>query len=83
MMDTLVFFKKMNFKISIFNLREALKETEETGEGARVKMQLPGKDELYSEGAERQQYDMALSALHLKTKQTVRQVNQLHASNYP
>eukprot|EP00073_Rattus_norvegicus_P043661 XP_017445702.1 PREDICTED: ankyrin repeat domain-containing protein 26-like isoform X6 [Rattus norvegicus] len=56
--------------------REALKETEETGEGARVKMQLPGKDELYSEDAERQQYDMALSALHLKTKQTVRQLQE-------
>lgn len=73
----------MNFKINIFNLRVALKEKEETGEGEREKIQLPEKDELYPEAAERQRYDMALRILRLKVKQTLKQVNQLHASNYP
>ncbi|XP_052030885.1 ankyrin repeat domain-containing protein 26-like [Apodemus sylvaticus] len=56
--------------------RVALKEKEETGEGERVKIQLPEKDELYPEAAERQRYDMALRILRLKVKQTLKQFQE-------
>ncbi|XP_031243989.1 ankyrin repeat domain-containing protein 26-like isoform X4 [Mastomys coucha] len=56
--------------------RVALKEKKEKGEGERVTIQLPGRDELYPEDTERQQHDMALRMLHLKVKQTLKQLQE-------
>lgn len=65
----------MNFKLSIFNHRVALKHKEKKKESEGVKTELPGKDGLSTEDAEDQQYAMALGSLHMRAKQTLSQVN--------
>ncbi|XP_055483672.1 ankyrin repeat domain-containing protein 26-like [Psammomys obesus] len=55
--------------------RVALKQKEKR-ENERVKTQLPGKDELYTEDMENQQCDMALRVLHVKVKQTLKQLQE-------
>lgn len=67
--------KKMNFKLSIFNHRVALKHKEKKKENEGVKTELPGKDGLSTKDAEDQQYAMALGILHMRAKQTLCQVN--------
>ncbi|XP_060222901.1 ankyrin repeat domain-containing protein 26-like [Meriones unguiculatus] len=55
--------------------RVALKQKEKR-ENERVKTQLPAKDEFYTEDMENQQCDMALRILHMKVKQTLKQLQE-------
>lgn len=67
--------KKVDFKLSIFNHRVALKHKEKKKENEAVKTELPRKDRLSTKDAEDQQYAMALGILHMRAKQTLSQVN--------
>ncbi|XP_051003134.1 ankyrin repeat domain-containing protein 26-like [Acomys russatus] len=56
--------------------RVALKQKEKKRENEGMKTQLSGKNELYTKGTENQQCDMALRILHIKVKQTLKQLQE-------